>query len=202
MKCLSMLAILIFARTTFAEPTAAKAPPSAKPAATAPSDGETDDAETDDANTDEAKAAEAKAAEAKAVEAKSPEAKAAVALVSRDLIEPLATKERTRSRFSRARLPPQARRVRVLDEQPHKDTSGRAFVRFAVDARHGFCGFARDESAWRPATITGCVYLDKKQIFVASGEEFRPAAFLLGKRVKAAAESTCRPEAAQLAHAN
>jgi hypothetical protein len=188
MKRLSMLALLIFARTTFAEPTAAS---SSEPTLAAA-----------EAKPAEAKPAEAKSAEAKPAEPKSPEAKSAVALVSRELVQPLAAKERGRSKFSRARLPPQARRVRAIDEQPQKDAGGRAFVRFAIDARHGFEPIASDEAAWRPATITGCVYLDKGQVFVRNGDQFRPAAFLLGKNVKAAAAGTCEGPSAQLAHAN
>jgi hypothetical protein len=147
--------------------------------------------------------AEPTAANSPAPAAKSTEAKAAVALVSRVLIQPLALKERNVSRFSRARLPPQARRVRILDEQPRKDATGNTFVRFAVDARRGFSADPdADESRWRQATITGCVYLDRSEVFVKKGDEYRPAAFLLGKNLKAAAESTCQLEAAQLAHAN
>src|SRR5215831_17051047 len=73
-----------------------------------------------------------------AKEAKTAEMKTAEALVSRELIQPLAAKESGSSRFSRGRLPAQARRVRVLDEHPQKDARGGDFVRFAVDARHGF----------------------------------------------------------------
>lgn len=126
--------------------------------------------------------------------AASAEAKTAEALVSRDLVQPLAVKERDQSKFSRARLPPQARRVRILDEQPRKDTQGLAFMRFAIDARHGI-GDADDASEWQLATITGCVYLDRSQVFVKKGDEYRPAAFLLGKKLKAAAETTCQPVA-------
>jgi hypothetical protein len=164
MKRLSMLALLLFSRTTFAEPTAAGGSPP---------------------------------------DAKNPQAKTAQALVSRDLIQPLAAKESKRSRFSRASLPVQARRVRILDEQPSKDARGNAFVRFAVDAHHGFAApVDGDESRWQLATITGCAYLDRSQVFVKKGEEYRPAAFLLGKDVKAAAETTCQPAQPQLAHAN
>src|SRR5688500_4443451 len=74
-----------------------------------------------------------------------PEVQPAAALVQSALIKPLADKERHRSRFTRAALPPQARRVRILDEQPRHDGSGRAFVRFSVDARHG----RRADAAWR-----------------------------------------------------
>ena len=50
--------------------------------------------------------------------------------------------------------------------------------------------------------MTGCVYLERNQVFVKRGEGYRPAAFLLGKNVKAAAESTCAPAADQVAGAN
>lgn len=175
MKRLSMLAILIFSRMTFAEPTAAdRAAPQVKPAEAT--------------------------AEAKVAEAKSPEAKAAVALVSRDLIQPLIAKESARSKFSRARMPPGERRVRILDQQPSTDAQGVAFVRFSVDARFGYLG--DDEKHWRRDDITGCVYLEKNQIFVKNGDQYRPAAFLLGKNLKAAAQSTCQPAAAQVADSN
>lgn len=44
--------------------------------------------------------------------------------------------------------------------------------------------------------------LDRNQVFVKKGDEYRPAAFLLGKNVKAAAETTCQPAQAQVAHAD
>jgi hypothetical protein len=126
------------------------------------------------------------------------QATTAEAVVRRELVQPLAARESNRSRFSRASLPPQDRRVRILDEQPSKDAAGVAFLRFAVDARHGFDA----ESPWRLAAIVGCVYLDRSQVFVQRGREYRPAAFLLGKNVKPAAETTCQPAQAQVAHAD
>ncbi|HEX8109399.1 MAG TPA: hypothetical protein VF516_16825 [Kofleriaceae bacterium] len=143
--------------------------------------------------------AEPTAASGAPPDAKSAEAKTAQALVSRELIQPLAAKESTRSKFSRASLPAQARRVRILDDQPQQDARGNAFVRFAVDAHHGFTA-DDDESRWQLATITGCAYLDRSQVFVKRGDEYRPAAFLLGKNLKAAAETTCQPAQAQVAH--
>src|SRR5262245_11665941 len=89
-------------------------------------------------------------------------ARAAAVLVERELLEPLAIKERQYSRFSRARLPPDERRVRVLDEEPRLDARGDAFFRFAVDARHGVPGLAGDE-AWRLGALTGCVYLARSE---------------------------------------
>jgi hypothetical protein len=119
-----------------------------------------------------------------------PESKDAGALVQRELIRPLASKERDQSRFSRARLPAQERRVRILDEQPRKDAAGDAFYTFAIDARHGVFADG-DETQWRKATITGCVYLGRGEIFVKSGDQYRPAAFLLGKNLKPVEESIC-----------
>ena len=134
-------------------------------------------------------------------EAKSPEAKTALAHVESNLVEPLTAKESARGKFSRARMPAQARRVRILDEQPSKDAKGIAFVRFAVDARYGYIA-NDDERQWRRDDITGCVYLDKSQIFVKSGDQYRPAAFLLGKNLKAAAQTTCQAAPAQVAHSD
>jgi hypothetical protein len=140
--------------------------------------------------------------EGKAAEVAS-EGNTAVALVSNELLQPLAEKERNRGRFSRARLPAQERRVRILDEQARKDTRGNAFVAFAVDARHGVrAAAAADDASWRKATITGCVYLDSGEIFVKKGDQYRPAAFLLGKKLQAAAAGTCEPGPAQVAQSN
>jgi hypothetical protein len=123
----------------------------------------------------------------------SPESKNAEALVQRELLQPLAAKERDQSRFSRARLPAQERRVRMLDDQPRKDTAGNAFFTFAVDARHGVYPRTEDDAAhWRPAAITGCVYVERGEVFVTSGDRYRPAAFLLGKNLKPAAEPICQ----------
>ena len=103
------------------------------------------------------------------------------------LVEPLAAKERDQSRFSRARMPAQERRVRVLDEKPRTDAQGGTFHAFVIDARHGVV----EEAAWRLATISGCVYSDGK-VFVQSGERQRPAAFLLGKNLKPVEEHVCK----------
>jgi hypothetical protein len=111
-------------------------------------------------------------------------------VVQRELINPLAAKDRDRSRFSRAPLPAQERRVRVLDEHPQKDASGAEFYTFAVDARHGVPGIAHD-GGWQQAAITGCVYVEHNEVFVKKGDRFRPAAFLLGKNLKPAPEQTC-----------
>ena len=126
---------------------------------------------------------------------------AAKSIVQKELTKPLAAKEEARSRFSRAILPAQARRIRVLDEQLKKDAKGHAFVTFAVDARHGY-GVSDDEeakeSAWRKDTIVGCVYADSGEVFVKKGDEFRPASIMLGKKTKPAAKHICQSETTQL----
>jgi hypothetical protein len=123
------------------------------------------------------------------------DAKGAAAVVQRVLIQPLASKESDQSRFSRARMPAQERRVRVLDEQAGTDSAGAAFYTFAVDARHGIAG-----DAWRRATITGCVYATG-EVYVKSGDRYRPAAFLLGKNLKPVDEHFCQAGAAEVAKA-
>jgi hypothetical protein len=119
------------------------------------------------------------------------------ARIQSELLAPLAAKERQQSRFSRARLPAQERRARVLDEAPRTDAQGDIFYTFAVDARHGVRPVGDDEG-WRLATVKGCVYVTGG-IFVQNGERHRPAAFLLGKNLEPVAEHVCRPAAVQTA---
>src|SRR5262245_27741802 len=56
-------------------------------------------------------------------------------LVEAALLKPLANREEARSRYSRVRMPPAARHVRVLEGGPEMDPQGRTFVRFAVDEK-------------------------------------------------------------------
>jgi hypothetical protein len=95
------------------------------------------------------------------------------------LVKPLAESESKRSRFSRSRPRPRERRVRVLQTAATVDKNGRQFVPFAIDVRFG--------SEWRQDDVLGCVYRTKGDIFVKSGDAYRPAAFLLGKDVKSVA---------------
>jgi hypothetical protein len=90
------------------------------------------------------------------------------------LVKPLA--ERVVSKFSRSRPAPRERRARVTQAVPSRDKSGRAFMTFAVDVRFG--------EQWRENDITGCVYTASGELFVKSGDAYRPAAFLLGKNVE------------------
>ena len=112
-------------------------------------------------------------------------------LVQNKLLKPLASKEDERSKFSRARMPPQERRVRVLGAETSTDAKGQAFVAFAVDSRHGYVEV--DEKNWRKDTITGCVYPGSGEIFITQGEHHRPASMLLGKKTKDAPDHVCHP---------
>jgi hypothetical protein len=94
-------------------------------------------------------------------------------LVEAELLKPLAQREDARSRYSRARMPPAARQVRVLDGRPEKDAQGRAFVRFAVDEKR----FAE----WNRNAMVGCAYLDDRAVFIKRGERVESAAQYLGK---------------------
>jgi len=108
-------------------------------------------------------------------------------VVQQKLLRPLAMKEEEHSRFSRARLPPQDRRLRL--QQAAVDATGATFVTFAVDSRHGF---AESDDAWRKDSIVGCVYPGREEVFITRGDEVRPAAMLLGKKTKAAPATTCK----------
>ena len=104
--------------------------------------------------------------------------------MEKGLLEPLAQKEKERSKFSRARMPPQERRVRVTQVAPAVDASGRAYLTFAVDVRRG--------TEWHENDLIGCGYPQTGAIFVKRGEEYRPADVLLGKDL-AAAPNVCAP---------
>src|SRR5688572_12901263 len=65
--------------------------------------------------------------------ATAPGATTAEGLVQKQLIEPITARDAERSQFSRARLPPRAMRVRILDTAARTDGAGNAFVSFAVD---------------------------------------------------------------------
>jgi len=93
--------------------------------------------------------------------------------VEEALLKPLAEKEKDRSRFSRARLPPRERRVRVPSATTIRDASDHEYVAFAVDVRFG--------DQWQENDIVGCAYPQTGALFVKLGDEYRPADVLLGK---------------------
>ena len=109
-------------------------------------------------------------------------------LVEERLLKPLAEHERDRDRFSRARLPPRERRVRLTLATAVADKNGRAFVSFAVDVRFG--------SEWHENDVVGCAYTANGEIFVKKGDAYRPVSFLLGKNVDPVA-GVCEPARAR-----
>lgn len=94
--------------------------------------------------------------------------------VKTGLLQPLAEHENKTSRFSRARLPPHERRVRVTQTIATPDKAGRPFVAFAVDVKFG-------SSEWHENDIVGCAYPKTGALFVKVGDAYRPADFLVGK---------------------
>ena len=101
------------------------------------------------------------------------------------LVKPLAKLEG--SRFSRARPAPRERRVRVLQSTATLDKDGRPFVTFAIDVRFG--------SEWQNNDIVGCVYQRSGNLFVKRGDQYRSAAFLLGKNSDAVSGVCAAPPA-------
>jgi hypothetical protein len=93
--------------------------------------------------------------------------------IEADFVKPLAAQERDTSRFSRMRMPPRERRVRMTTTTTTLDASGRAFLTYAIDGK--FSG-----GDWQESQITGCVYSEKGDIFVKIGDGYRPASFMLG----------------------
>lgn len=100
----------------------------------------------------------------------------AEARVREALLVPLAKKEESRSKFSRARLPPRERRTHVVAESWLRDGRGRGFVPFVVEVRYG--------EDWRE-DVRGCVYEGNGPVYVAVGDEHRRAEHLLGKKTPA-----------------
>lgn len=118
----------------------------------------------------------------------------AATVVDNQLLKPLAAKEARRTRFSRGYIPPEARRVRVLDRQLSTDGAGAQFLAFAVDERSGRLTrrAAGDPAGWRTGAIVGCVYPARGEVFVRRGAKFFHAGLLLGQKVPAAGDAVCR----------
>lgn len=110
-------------------------------------------------------------------------------LVQKVLVAPLISKERVSSRLTRARLPPQTRRVRVLDGAAQRDAEGQLFYRFSIDAR--FNGLVENDS-WVENQMAGCAYPSSGKVFVLKSDTHFPSALLLGKKVAAAEKHICR----------
>lgn len=125
------------------------------------------------------------------------------ATVRTELLKPMAAKESKYSRLSRSRLPPQARRIRVLNTEPLKDKEGAAFVEFAIDSRYGFDLGDGEENAgeWTQNTVTGCVYAETGTVFVMHRGSYHAPGALFGKKTKPAASHICKADPAQVARA-
>lgn len=124
----------------------------------------------------------------------------AMAVVERRLVKPLAAKEAGRSRFTRGSIPPQARRVRVLDPARSTDGRGAEFVAFAVDEHSRvFAALAADDAVgWRKNAIVGCVYPARDEIFIKRVDKFFGVGLLLGQKTAPADDSVCRPASAPI----
>jgi hypothetical protein len=96
--------------------------------------------------------------------------------IEADLVKPLAAHDQDMSRFSRMRMPPRERRVRMPQTAASHDQSGRAFLPFAIDGK--FTG-----GDWRENDVVGCVYTENGGMFVKLGDSYRPASVLLGASV-------------------
>jgi len=107
--------------------------------------------------------------------------------VEAGIVKPLA--ERSTSRFSRSRPPPQERRVRVTQATLSRDKQGREFIPFSVDVRFG-------SGEWQKDDIVGCAYRASGNLFIQRGDAYFPAALLLGKKVDAL-PGACQTEAAR-----
>ena len=94
--------------------------------------------------------------------------------IEADFLKPLAAHEQDTSRFSRMRMPPRERRLRMTQTTTAHDASGRAFLAFAVDGK--FSG-----GDWQQNEIVGCVYTEKGDMFVKVGDSYRPSSFMLGQ---------------------
>jgi hypothetical protein len=118
----------------------------------------------------------------------------AASVVEEQLVKPLAEKEAKRNHFSRVYIPPQVRRVRVLDGDRSTDGRGAEFVAFAVDERSVDLDLKEvDDSKWRKGAIVGCVYPARAEVFVKRGDKFFASGLLLGKKTSAADDTVCRP---------
>lgn len=107
----------------------------------------------------------------------------AAAVVTHAFLEPLAKRDAERSRFSRAPMPPDERKVRVT-AAPMTDATGGAFQAFAIDARRG--------ETWTKDVMTGCVYPSSGAVYVRNGEELLPGAAYLGQKWDKPVASICR----------
>ncbi len=76
--------------------------------------------------------------------------------------------------------------ARMTQTSSVKDASGREFWTFAVDSR------PEKKKDWQKNTWSGCVYVDREQVYVSYAGEAYDASRLLGASVKPV-EGACVP---------
>lgn len=114
---------------------------------------------------------------------KSDEVVSAEKRLETSLLKPLAARDEERAMFSRARVAPRERRVRVTQQNASTDANEKTFFAFAIDSRF--------RGAWREADQVGCIYPASGAVFVKMGETFRSADTLLGKKTQPAPAGVC-----------
>jgi hypothetical protein len=107
------------------------------------------------------------------------------ASVEERFVAPLSRWQERRSRFSRARIAPEARRLRMTAPALQRDGRGEDFAAFAVDVRF------RGSKEWGEA-LAGCIYPASGGIFVQYGDRYVAGALLYGKKSPDAPEGVCR----------
>ena len=114
-------------------------------------------------------------------------------IVEAKLLAPLKKHEEERSRFSRARLPPSLRRVRILNKTPQSDAQGHRFLSFAVDQVHSFKGGKQvNEASWIKNTIQGCLYPEAQKVLVYWGKNYYDPSVLWGVKTPVISGNICR----------
>jgi hypothetical protein len=107
----------------------------------------------------------------------------ASALVEQQLVNPLRQQDEMRSRFSRARRPPEEWRARVLDSDALRDPSSARFHRFTVQIRSG--------DDWRDY-LSGCAYVKQVAVYVQHGDGYVSAAAQVAGKPDKPPASVCR----------
>jgi len=105
--------------------------------------------------------------------------------VERALTQPLAQREATQSRFSRAAIPARTRSVRMTDTSARRDLRGSEFFAFSIDERRGW------QQVLSKDALTGCVYPKSGEVFIKRGDSHYPAGLLLGKTSRKAEAQVC-----------
>ena len=125
-------------------------------------------------------------------------------IVQKQVLVPLRDRANTRSKMSRAALPPQKRRVRIIDAALRTDDKGQQFVTFAIDAMYRVFDTLEDVASdnpherWSRDEMTGCVYANG-EVFVRTGDVHRSAAAVVAKK-KSKSKSTSAEAPLHICH--